>query len=100
MEDVKNRMTARELEALLALERRAVELEGERDPAPFEQAEAEYAQQLDAAQHEGDQELQGIVSGADQRFTAAFANGQGLLGPQWPLATLQPVPLPAAAQTA
>lgn len=100
MEDVKNRATARELAAFLALEQRAAALEPERHPAPFEQAEAEYAERLELAQREGEQEVDGIANAADPRFAAAFANGRGLLGPQWPLAALSAVPLPAPAPTA
>jgi hypothetical protein len=100
MEDAKHRSAGRELEALRALERRAVELEGTKQLEPFEQAEADYARQLEAARREGDRELREVVSGADRGFMTAFANGQQLLGRQWPLATLAAVSSPAAAQRA
>jgi hypothetical protein len=100
MEDLKNRVSARELDALRALERRAAELEGESEPRPFDHTEGEYIRTLALARYEGDKELQQMVSDAEPRFAAAFANGQGLLGPQWPLEALPAVPLRAAAQTA
>ena len=100
MEDIKNRSTAREREALHAAERRAVELESVQDRAAFQDAEAALARRLEVAQHDANQELQAVVIGADPRFTEVLASGRGLLGPEWPLATLAAVPLPAAAQTA
>jgi hypothetical protein len=96
MDDVKNRVRARELVALRALERRAVELEGTNDPEPFEAAEAEYVRQCEAAAHDAGDELQAIATGGDPRFAEAFASARGLLGPQWPLTALPVVPLAAA----
>src|SRR5262245_283898 len=99
MEDVKNRLTAREREARHAAERRAAELEGEQDLAAFDRADAEHARQVDAARDEANRELQAVATGADPRFGEVLASGRGLLGPEWPLASLMPVPLPAVAQT-
>jgi hypothetical protein len=85
---------------LRALERRAAELESEEDPEPFEQVEAEYARQCDAARQDAAREIQAIASDGDPRFADVLARGRELLGPQWPLANLTAVPVRAAARTA
>jgi hypothetical protein len=100
MEDIKSRLTARELEAQEAAERRAAELEGVQDPRAFQQAETELTGQLDAAGHEAGEAVRAVVLGSEPRFAEVFASAQALLGPQWPLATLSAVPMPAVAQHA
>jgi hypothetical protein len=97
MEDIKSRLTARELEARQAAERRAAELEGTQDAAAFAQAEADRAAGVEAARLDAAGELHRVVSAADARFTEAFATGQSLFGGGWPLVTLSAVPMAAAA---
>ena len=100
MEDVKNRSHARELDAQQAAERSAAELEATDDVDAFEQAEAALAGQLEDARQDAERELHSVIVGADARFAEAFASSRELLGGQWPLATLSPVPLPAGAAAA
>jgi hypothetical protein len=97
MEDVKGRLGLRELEARAAAERRAAALEGSADVAPFRSVESQLAEQVHAARQQAKDELQVVAAAGGTRFADAFAHGQELLGPEWPLANLTAVPAPAPA---
>lgn len=98
MEDVKSRLSLRELEAQDAAERRATELEAEKDPAAFAAIEEQLASHVSAAKQQADEELHAIVSAGDPQFTEVFTDARALLGPEWPLAYLTGVSTPAAVQ--
>jgi hypothetical protein len=97
IDDIRNRQSACGLEALQALERSAVALEGEDDAQPFDEAEAEYARRCAAAQRDAERELEAIARDGDSRFADVLATGRELLGAPWPLANAAAAPPRAVA---